>query len=985
MKSDIYLSLEKLVATLLGRLGTRVVPTVLVLLAVFTLGWQMKQFNSPRGTAISVRVWEQPEQQPSPSMATIWSAVQASPAATVVGTQLSTSAFWFALDTSTVTAVSPMLVDFPSRHAMSLACWDQATGKSLGLADRVTTVGQLVAQRAGFNLLPIAVADMPNLLCRGTYRGPAKISASLWDVEPMASAQALHQQAGTLIEAGIGVLAISMLITTIVNRSWLYWAFVAWLLLNMRMAALSAGTDFELFGYALSPAWLVESRKWTVCAYFSMTAALFSLLFKDELVEIKARIPLFTAQLAAIVLPVVCLLLSFEQMLPILWLSTALGSVVLIIYLYKILWRAHSRVAVWYSASIIITLVASFNEVIAASTGEAFLAAGLNSVTAAIVSALLVSAAVAEHMRADRQEKLAAQQTLKAAYEDSPIGLFSLDRTEAILKTNPAFQHMMQSINDTLPTRISQVFDARVTADLMSLGGTKSRAVELQTKVHDAQKNADRWFAIKASTVDGTTIEGTLQDITERFVATERLEYLANHDPLTDCLNLRGIARTLGRLARPPSALAYFDLDKFKLINDLYGHAAGDKVLKRVSERMKSALGPKDMLSRVGGDEFVIAFYDATVAQATVCCEAIVHLIAAQPYQVERQRFTLNVSAGLVGTARFEDAPLKEIISAADTLCRLAKKRTTQRLVVMESDDSFFLHHKQELEVITCLERGEVPEGLFLVMQPEISLTKPFDSLNFEVLLRMRKADGGIIPAGIIIEAAEMHGKTAIIDRWVFSAAIAWLETHAHSLVNTRFVSINVSGGSLNDEAFTDELFEMLAQHPSILSLICIEITESVALTDIRSIQRFIDRVRSLGAKVAIDDFGAGYSSFGYLKNLSVDALKLDGSLVKDAPRSTAGLAIIQAIGGLVSSLGMKSIGEYAENLAIIKALSDAGIDYAQGYGISKPVMPERILAAKSSADFVEDPAIMGFLVGLQSTTDNTMSLFGSLQTDAMH
>ncbi len=985
MKSDIYLSLEKLVATLLGRLGTRVVPTVLVFLAVFTLGWQMKQFNSPRGTTVSVRVWEQPEQQPEPSMETIWNAVQASPAAPVVGTQLSTSAFWFALDTSTITTASPMLVDFPSRHAMSLACWDQATGKSLGLADRVTTIGQLVAQRAGFNLLPIAVADMPNLLCRGTYRGPAKISASLWDVEPMASAQGLHEQAGTLIEAGIGVLAISMLVTAIVNRSWLYWAFVAWLLLNMRMAALSAGTDFHLFGYALSPTWLVESRKWTVCAYFSMTAALFSLLFKDELAEIKARIPLFAAQLAAIVLPVVCLLLSFEQMLPILWLSTAMGAVVLFLYLCKILWRAHSRVAVWYSASIIITLVASFNEVIAASTGEAFLATGLNSVTAAIVSALLVSAAVAEHMRTDRQEKLAAQQTLKAAYEDSPIGLFSLGRTEVILRANPAFQHMMQSVSDALPTRISQVFDARVTADLMSLGGTKSRAVELQTKVHDAQKNADRWFAIKASTVDGTTIEGTLQDITERFVATERLEYLANHDPLTDCLNLRGIARTLGRLARPPSALAYFDLDRFKLINDLYGHAAGDKVLKRVSERMKSALGPKDMLSRVGGDEFVIAFYDATVAQATVCCEAIVHLIAAQPYQVERQRFTLNVSAGLVGTARFEDAPLKEIISAADTLCRLAKTRTTQRLVVMESDDSFFLHHKQELEVITCLERGEVPEGLFLVMQPEISLTKPFDSLNFEVLLRMRKSDGSIIPAGIIIEAAEMHGKTAIVDRWVFSTAVAWLETHAHSLVNTRFVSINVSGGSLNDEAFTDELFEMLAQHPTILSLICIEITESVALTDIRNVQRFIDRVRSLGAKVAIDDFGAGYSSFGYLKNLSVDALKLDGSLVKDAPRSTAGLAIIQAIGGLVSSLGMKSIGEYAENLAIIKALSDAGIDYAQGYGISKPVMPERILATRSSADFVEDPAILEFLVRLQSTTDNTMPLFGNLQTDAMH
>jgi diguanylate cyclase (GGDEF)-like protein len=430
----------------------------------------------------------------------------------------------------------------------------------------------------------------------------------------------------------------------------------------------------------------------------------------------------------------------------------------------------------------------------------------------------------------------------------------------------------------------------------------------------------------------------------------------------------------------------YFDLDRFKLINDLYGHGAGDKVLKKVSERIKTAIGPKDLLSRVGGDEFVVAFADATVAEATTCCEKIVHLIGAEPYQIGRQRFTLNVSGGLVGTERFGAAPLKEIMSAADTLCRVAKKRATQRLIVMESDDSFFRHHKQELEVIAFLERGVAPEGLFLVMQPEMSLTQPFDSLNFEILLRMRKSDGSIIPAGVIIEAAEMHGKTAIIDRWVMTTAIAWLETHAKSLINTRFVSINLSGGSLNDDAFTEELFVLFAQHPTALSLICIEITESVALTDIRNVQRFIDRVRALGAKVAIDDFGAGYSSFGYLRGLSVDALKLDGSLVKDATHSHAGLAIIEAIGGLVSSLGMKSIGEYAEDLATIRALVDARIDYAQGYGISKPVLPERILAARSSVDFIEDPEILAFVTQLQTGENtNTMPLFADPDMGIIH
>ena len=152
-----------------------------------------------------------------------------------------------------------------------------------------------------------------------------------------------------------------------------------------------------------------------------------------------------------------------------------------------------------------------------------------------------------------------------------------------------------------------------------------------------------------------------------------------------------------------------------------------------------------------------------------------------------------------------------------------------------------------------------------------------------------------------------------------------------------------------------------------------------------RNMQGFIDRVRSMGAKVGLDDFGAGYSSFGYLKGLSVDALKLDGSLVRDAARSQSGMAIIMAIGGLVNSLGMKSVGEFAEDLPTIRALVDAGIDYAQGYGISKPVEPEKILAASSGADFIQDPEILAFIKQLQANADDTLSLFQDSRRDDLH
>jgi len=246
--------------------------------------------------------------------------------------------------------------------------------------------------------------------------------------------------------------------------------------------------------------------------------------------------------------------------------------------------RAVARVAAWYAASIAITLLASVSEVFAASFGARTLSSGLNGATGALrICALLVAAAVAEHMRAVRQEAgKRVTGSCARADEDSPIGLFSISATGSILNANPSFRKMPRSLGLEKATQIAQVFDRRVTMDLASLYGTKSRFIELQTKVHDNQKSQDRWFAIKASTMTGD-IGGRHSAGHYRALHCHRTpQFLANHDPLTECLNLRGISRTLGRLARQPAALAYFDLDRFKLINDLYGHSAGDMVLKQV-------------------------------------------------------------------------------------------------------------------------------------------------------------------------------------------------------------------------------------------------------------------------------------------------------------------------------------------------------------------------------------------------------------------
>ena len=961
--------LPQIAERMLNKVVAVILPAVLLGISAVALYSYGEETEAPQGSDLALRALEQ-SGNAIHQHAQIAAEVRRSAASTAVDTQLSARPFWLVVSVNAPRPDAQWAIEFPSRHAMEMACWDLDTDATLGRATRDSEDGLLKRSRGGFALNLQAGRRKVEMLCEAHFRGPAKLTAQVWDADALKLAQISHTKAGAKIEAGLGLLALAMLLMAIINRSTLYGSLVVWLLLSMRMAGLSAGADFDWFGVPIGTDWLVPVRQWTVCMYSAATVALFSQLFRGELATMRSRHMLTALQLTAVALLAACALLSFEQILPIVWVSSVAGTGIMLYYLYKILRHNCTAMALWYALSIMTTLLASLSEVVAAAMGLQSPLGSLNSVSAALVSAVLVFAAAAEHMRLGRKQMIAAQESLKTAYEDSPIGLFTLHDGDQLANSNPTFRNMLKSLVPAETTRLSQIFGADVAKDIRHLRTQPlPAAMELQTSLRQPGQSTpeESWFSIKLSTQDGHSVEGSLQDISEKVRATHRLEFLVNHDPLTECLNLRGLSRHFERSRQRAKALVYLDLDRFKLINDLYGHAAGDAVLRQVCERLRSQIGPEDCLARVGGDEFVIAFADSSLAAAKLCCQNIGALISSMPFRIDSQRFSLSISAGLVAAEQLGASSLKEVVSAADTLCRMAKKRLPDRLVVMESGNTFLQHHKVELELISCLERGETPHGLFLLMQPQLSLSQPFDSLNFEALVRMRKPNGEIIPASVIIEAAEAHSKTAIIDMWVMKTLLEWLEAHRDQLPTTQFVGANLSGGSLNDESFVDALIALLVQHPRVAPMLCLEITETVALTDMGHMQRLISRLQSIGAKVALDDFGAGYSSFGYLKGLSVDALKLDGSLVKDAAKSMAGVAILGALGRLVRNLGMKSVGEFAENLQTIKALVVAGVDYAQGYGISKPVAPERILAARSAAEFIEDPKIAEYIMQLQS------------------
>ncbi|MBK7814414.1 MAG: EAL domain-containing protein [Rhodocyclaceae bacterium] len=815
--------------------------------------------------------------------------------------------------------------------------------------------------KSGFVMDSANIQPGTDVQCLGSFVGPAKVTLRQWTHTGLEeSIQDYHRESG-LLDGGLIILCLFIPGERLVSREPIYVLFAPGCSLNLRMAALSMGWDTQWLSYPVPIEWLSPMRQITMTAYYVLTIALFSRLFRNELNRIGGSTLLVIVQWTCLPLLLLSLVASYQSFLPILWGATAFGIGIISFMLFRLVFVARSSTVFWYGGSIAVTLFASGYEVAAAALGLAKHIGTINSVTAAMASALMAALAIAEHVHHERLERIKAQSELRHTYEAAPVGLFTLDEKGNFHRCNPALRDMLGIKEACSEIRHwTDYFDDATWEHFQRVAAEEG---ELDLSGRSDGTAANKIFHIKAAFAGGR-IEGSLQDITERTLAHQRLRYLAEYDPLTNALNRRGIEKTLneavqGLVNGRALAIAYIDLDRFKLINDLYGHTTGDEVLRSISQRIDSHLGTHQKLGRVGGDEFVIVFPGTTIRQATDVCRGVIASIEDEPCQIEDKAFQVKCSIGLVDVA--SESIAQDAISIADRACRAAKG-STDSLVVYERDAAAFKERADELNMVSRFGVSRVPDGLFLEMQPIMSLARPYDSHNFEVLLRLREPDGTTTPAGRIIGAAESNGRIALIDRWVLGTLLQWLAEHRARLAKTRFICLNLSGASLNDERFIQDAFSMLAEAGNIVDLLCFEITESVALNDLGNTNRFIDKVRGLGAKVALDDFGAGYTSFSYLRELSADAVKIDGAFVRDVVAHPANLAIVEAIAELSRNLGMKTIAEWAEDVATVEALTEVGVDYVQGFAVARPLAPERILAAQSSAELIEDPQVARFV-----------------------
>ena len=431
-------------------------------------------------------------------------------------------------------------------------------------------------------------------------------------------------------------------------------------------------------------------------------------------------------------------------------------------------------------------------------------------------------------------------------------------------------------------------------------------------------------------------------DVSESRELNRRLSYHASHDILTGLVNRREFESRLERALKSAKAretayaLLYLDLDQFKIVNDSCGHSAGDTLLNQLGNLLKAKIRWRDTLARLGGDEFGVLLESCNLDEALQTAEQLRAAIGDYKFLWDDRAFRLGVSIGVVPiTADNED--VAALLSAADSACAAAKEAGRNRIHSFQENDIDLMRRRREMQWAARINNALEENRFELYRQTIMPLQSEEEGAHYEILLRMRDEHGGIISPSLFIGAAERYNLTPSIDRWVIKQAFRWLVSEADERERLMLCSINLSGQSLGDEKFLPFIIDQFQMSGLDATKICFEITEHAAVASYSQAVRFINALKELGCKFALDDFGEGMSSFGYLKHLPVDYLKIEGGFVKEMLHDPIDREMVRSINEIGHLTGKQTIAEFAENEEIITMLRGIGVDYAQGYGVSEP------------------------------------------------
>ena len=575
------------------------------------------------------------------------------------------------------------------------------------------------------------------------------------------------------------------------------------------------------------------------------------------------------------------------------------------------------------------------------------------------VLASLLLASLAWSIAGTRSRALALASDMAAQYRQSEArfralnellpALVMLARADdtSLVYANQACRDRFGVGDDTGSIRLVDLVDDPALRDRIArLPGSPDGIINESAQLHGPEQ-LPFWATLSVSNIDlgdEAHLLAVANDITELRVLSEELSYQAKHDSLTSLYNRREFERRLDAAIAsldaggPAWALLYMDLDQFKLINDTSGHYAGDQLLAQLANLLLGMLPEKAVVARLGGDEFAILVEGASENDAVALAERIRTDIDGYSFGWEQRNYTISASIGVV-MLRGAGLSQRTLLAHADTACYMAKERGRNRVHLFSEEDSETTQRRSEMEWAGRI-RQALSDGRFLLHFQELVPLwegERSEGVHMEMLIRLRDEKGALVPPGAFIPAAERFGLMPAIDRWVVETTLANFSRLHPSGRPISLCAINLSGPTFEDAAFADFVLDAIERHGVSPRHLCFEITETAAVSNMARAVEFMQRLRAAGCKFSLDDFGSGMASFGYLKNLPVDFIKIDGSFIRNIETDPVSYSIVRAVTDIGHQLGLQVIGEWVADERARDLLRGLSVDYAQGFAVHKP------------------------------------------------
>ena len=579
------------------------------------------------------------------------------------------------------------------------------------------------------------------------------------------------------------------------------------------------------------------------------------------------------------------------------------------------------------------------------------------------VSRALEGRQAARRLRVAMNALETRRQMLDATLHSIEDAVLATDAAGCICWANPAAERLLGRSTDRLQGRLlhravklrSSSNRRGITAVLSATAAGQSAALPADAVLHTAagQVVAVEGVASALRTGDGVTgAVLVLRNVNDKRRASAEVSFRASHDALTGLVNRGEFEHRLSGMLdnSERGALMYIDLDHFKVVNDRCGHAAGDEVLRQVARILRDMTRSADTVARLGGDEFAVLLPGCTLATAQRKGQALCDRLEIERFTHGEQRFRIGASIGLAPVGDGQLADLQSVLQAADSCAYAAKDAGRNRVVTWcDGRDAGEVH--ADGRWVERIQRALDNDGFELYGQRVVPLRPDAGTIKVEVLLRMRHDDGSLIAPGAFMPAAERYHLMARVDRWVLRRTLSWMSGRRFDGPLQR-VGVNLSGQSVADPTFRAWTLQSLEEAgPALCDRLILEITETVAIARLEEAAAFVRAVQNAGARVALDDFGAGASTFGYLKSLPVNYLKIDGQFIRHLLTDPLDQAAVKCFVEVARAIGVKTVAEFVETDAVLTRLREIGVDFAQGYLLHRPEPLDA--ASQPNAEFV--------------------------------